>query len=1325
MVIEMQTYFRRLACIAALVVAGTLCLCGVAGAQSPPAVTTGSVIPIQHPLYGQVYRFVYWKGYILALDTSNSALYQMSPGSTTFTTIYTGTNTTPMGKASSYWTEDMTIDNEGNLYLGQRYGTPPMFWRVPFSTSDKTWHLSVNNAWGPTIQDNNGTNLVGQGSSTLAFLDSGNGDGSGTLYWQTEVAPNAIYKETVDGSGNPSGPAQLIVSGLLVNDGKLAVDANGNLYFVESPGCSGSSCRVPGVLVIPAGTTGLTTGEASLTNLIPPSYTATNKFNGVSLDAAGNMYLTSASDSYGGTFNGEFMIPNSCGNSQADVTNPATCYDWNNASYISPVGSNNPLMVDPRGFLWIPEYQDWSFPGSGVYGGADQGTTCEGACNFVVWALGQDNLGASAVGTASATGTVFVNFNKPETLSSIGFAQPGSGSDFATTATNPYPNSAAATPTQACATAGATPYQAQTTCPVWVTMTPRTVGNVSGKLALTDSNGAISGSAAYLGGVGQGPMAALMGIAGQTAMATGLSTPAQVAVDTQGNVYVADPGLGKVLMFAAGSSGVAGTAIGTGLNKPTGVAVDGAGDVYIGDSGKIFEIPFVNGALNTAGQMTLFTTGQVKSDNAPNFNKLLLGNHLNLAVDALGDVFVADADNQQVVEIGNTLTGPMQNGYTVVASGFTAPSAVAVDNSGDIFAADGANLYEINPWSWQAPLTTPLDSSLSGVTGLAVEPSGSVIVAQANGILRIPSLGGTLTPADAVVIDAVQTAPQGVAIDNQGNLYVSDMTGGTPNLFDLNTTTNAAYAFGQIGAYIPYELDVSVYNVGNEALSMTADPTFGGTDSGDFSLTQPSLSQCDTSGVTTTEAGFSCAFGLQLDAFGTGARSGSMSITSSAANGSLTANFTATSLLTLEPTAATLSLSPTATAFPGSTVATVTITQAPVNGNSPTTNVPDGAVTVTVTSAVRGSTQPPIVFKGQASGTATSTTATIPLSGLPGGKYNVKAQYRGNANYGGAAATTTLTVSQALPKMSAGTPTGIQPDQFNQVYYVGQGSTSTVSVAVTSALSPQPTGTITFMNGNAVADPTQGKNGAEPIVGGAPVSFSLSNLPVGTYSLTAVYSGDSNYAADTSAPITFQIVSSNGAVLITGNPTAVSTAPGTPVSSTLTLESLVAFSAAGQGSINITCDNATLPRYSECTFNNPQPQLCPPVQAGGASACGFPSVTTSVVTISTNIPVNVGMLNTDSSPFALAGIFGLGLLGLGLRKRRLISRGLFNLVCLGVLLGGAVFGFTGCTNSGYTHTPPAPHYVTPAGTYNVTIMVTDAGSNTQDSLPFTLPVTIK
>jgi hypothetical protein len=88
-----------------------------------------------------------------------------------------------------------------------------------------------------------------------------------------------------------------------------------------------------------------------------------------------------------------------------------------------------------------------------------------------------------------------------------------------------------------------------------------------------------------------------------------------------------------------------------------------------------------------------------------------------------------------------------------------------------------------------------------------------------------------------------------------------------------------------------------------------------------------------------------------------------------------------------------------------------------------------------------------------------------------------------------------------------------------------------------------------------------------------------------------------------------------------------------------------------------------------------------------------------------------------------AGAFGLGLLGIVLQKRRKF-RSAIGTVCLLLVFSCAMIGFTGCTNSGFTKTPPAPHVTTPPGTYNVQVIGTDPRQGVV-TLPFTIQFTVK
>ena len=137
----------------------------------------------------------------------------------------------------------------------------------------------------------------------------------------------------------------------------------------------------------------------------------------------------------------------------------------------------------------------------------------------------------------------------------------------------------------------------------------------------------------------------------------------------------------------------------------------------------------------------------------------------------------------------------------------------------------------------------------------------------------------------------------------------------------------------------------------------------------------------------------------------------------------------------------------------------------------------------------------------------------------------------------------------------------------------------------------------------------------------------------------------------------------------------------------------------------------TVPQYSECTFDVPQVAI-------NANGTG-----TSTLTLSTNLPVNVGSVRTQSPPFFYAGLFGLGCLGLTFRRR--LRYGSIRTLRLLFLLTAAAMGAIGCTNSGYSTPPPSPHVTTPSGMYNVRLYATGAKDGAVKSLPFTVQVTVQ
>jgi hypothetical protein len=835
-------------------------------------------------------------------------------------------------------------------------------------------------------------------------------------------------------------------------------------------------------------------------------------------------------------------------------------------------------------------------------------------------------------------------------------------------------------------------------------------------------------------------------------LASGLKTPAQVASDALGDTWVADPGNKQVLYFPAGSIGAPGTSVGTGLSAPTGVAVDGSGDVYIADKGKVVEIPCVasTGSANgcTYGTQTTLATG--------------LGSNLNLAVDGGGNAYVADPQNQRVVKIPNSIQSDLINnineagtgGSTVitVGSGFTAPSAVAVDTFGDVYVADSGNLWEVTVPPQSQAIEFPGVLS-DNVTGLAVDASGSVIAAQSGGLYRVPAFSGAIQTTSAGPLDnSVDvpsssttevtatgiTSPSSVAVDQTGNLYVTDMTNG-PNLYQLNVNGFVNFGVGLVPEQ-PNESDVSLVNIGNTPLTVTgAEPPIsftGGTAAQDmyFSIQSPTGAgtACDPAGATPVAPGESCTLGAFFTppaASGTGSilYSGfTMSVPSNAVNiagGTVSANLQGTALAGLEPTQTGVQVNLTSPTFPGSGSVVVTVTPEPSSTANYPNAIPYGTVTLQLACATTGCTQATIeqtvtITTGGTAGAALNYTFTV--ANILGGPYNVTAAYSGNVSQllQKSSGTGTFTVQPAPPVITLSEPSGVTPNPTNGVNYVLYQGQTTITANVSSTLGT-PTGTVTIMNGTQVL-------GTATYSSGQNWTFALGSLPQGTYGVTAVYSGDQNFATINSAPaVNFQVIAPS--VLLTASPATISTKAGTPVAATITISSLVGF-AATTGA-NITCEVApqdTVPSYAECTFSNPQPEICAPTATNGCQ----PS--TTVVTLSSNIPVNipttssnVPMDRSHSSPLLPACAFGLGLLGLALRRKDIFNRYLLNVICLVLLLAGTVIGMTSCTNSSYSNPPKVPHYTTPSGSYNMSIQVSNPSTGEVESLPFTIGVTIQ
>ena len=274
----------------------------------------------------------------------------------------------------------------------------------------------------------------------------------------------------------------------------------------------------------------------------------------------------------------------------------------------------------------------------------------------------------------------------------------------------------------------------------------------------------------------------LAGEAGNPGSADGIGRAARfhnpngVAVDSTGNVYVADWGNqtirkvtpAGVVTTLAGLAGSSGSADGQGSTArffhPSGLAVGPAGNLYVADAGNhTIRLVTPAGTVTTLAGMA----GSPGSADGPGSAAQFCDPH-DVAVDRAGNVFVADTGNQRIRKVTTagtveTIAGPTGSPWdrvgwsdgTAQEARFNYPWSVAVDHAGNVFVADRDNdtIRKVTP---AGMVTTFAGTAQIGWTNVGTAT-----------YYRLPGRDGTGT--------AVQFgAPSGVALDNAGNLYVAD-----------------------------------------------------------------------------------------------------------------------------------------------------------------------------------------------------------------------------------------------------------------------------------------------------------------------------------------------------------------------------------------------------------------------------------------------------------------------------------------------------------------------------------------------------------------------
>jgi sugar lactone lactonase YvrE len=878
--------------------------------------------------------------------------------------------------------------------------------------------------------------LPGEYGYYLQFIDVAI-DGSGNMYTLSQYTggsgatyangQNMIVEWTAS-NGNHT----LLADNLPGNGGaEIAVDKAGDVYYVDSTSRSTIQYMAAGVTSVTAGTT--------TNNSLPATFgSGFTHPTGVSVDASGNVYVTDEVAISGSSSNRIVEFPSI--NGTVSAANQYTISNELSTGFSNLTNTNN------------NEYGPSTGVGVDGYGNLYYAGAYPNSLNEAI--IGKATFGAQAINTTSGSQTLNLSFTSTVTFGSLSVSGP-----FAASAT----------------TCAAQQYTTDSICTVSVTYTPTVVGPQSGTLRALDNSGNTLGSLA-LSGSGT---AALLNVDPGTETAIGSTwvAPNAIAVDAQGNTYIAD----GTSIYKAPAGGGAPVAVVTGLSSPTAVAVDVAGDVYIADTGtstnQVVRVPYANSAY---GAPVVLVSG--------------LSGPSGLALDAQGNLYVADSGNARVLLLsssGDQGTGSLSS---TVNGTFTTPVAVAVDNLGNLYVSDAGTKKVI-----QIKLATSAQTTiLSGLTtpvGVAVDGAGSLFAADsgAGTITRVPNSSSVLnTGAESNIAAALATPiahPKSIAFNGSGVLYVADATDASVTKVDR---TVGVVNFGSVDENTTSpQMTAAVSNGGTAAVTLGT-PYFisSGTDAADFA---ESSSTCSDGGVGPT--GATCDVAAKFTPGALGALTASWTLQSNAVN-SPVITLKGTGVVNLISTSLGLAVTaPVGMPVYGQSV-TVTATVTPGTG-------PTGNVTFFVDSIQQTPNQ-----------TLSGGAASITLAGLAGGAHTVSATYNGDSTYAASNNTLPVTVNPAPTATSAVSITSSLPLGSNPISAT-VGTSLTFTTTVTPSVAGSLLGTVTFYNGvTSLATGvvvTQSGNGA------GLATFTTSALTAATYNVTATYIGDTDNATSTSA----------------------------------------------------------------------------------------------------------------------------------------------------------------------------------------------------------------
>ena len=730
---------------------------------------------------------------------------------------------------------------------------------------------------------------------------------------------------------------------------------------------------------------------------------------------------------------------------------------------------------------------------------------------------GPVNFGPVALGSTSST--VILSFYAPTTttISSVLVTTDGSSSqDFVLVSQN-------------CV---GTLLQFET-CNITLAFSPLQIGLRKGALSIIEGNGSV-GNRTFLHGVGLGPQL-LLGPVSATAMAavSPLSpssfTPTAAVYDGAGDLYFNDIANGRILeQTFGGTLSTVANLVGAAQSAMT---ISGDGTLYISSP----STQSIN-AISPTGVLSTLST-----------SPLPLTHPTGVAADSLGYLYIADSLANQIIRVALDGSGSIVVPITGLTTPLSGPTGLTLDNTNLYIADSGNNRIVVLSFSTGVATVLNPGGGLSNPTGIAVDASGTIIVANtgAGNILQVTPSGTVFSfPIAAGITTA--TTPRAIALKPNGDLLSADSTLGLVTITRNNPTINFPTptkidTFDATDGYATLTLQ----NSGNQPVQLTGatDPTFTNPA---FALgtTGTCASLPSTSGTPVLPTSTVCTYTVGFTPTLVGPNVAVFSVNGTATGTS--APISATAQLTASAISNVTSLQVVASPSVTSQGVPVGFTVTALVGTAVATDFL-GTVTFTTTDSTG-------IFLSGVSYAFTAADAGIhTFPAATGAQFNQVGVFTISALTGSLTGISNAVTVTNMPQIAL--TSSINPS------FVNQQTTLTATLqAPAGSNAPTPTGMVTFMSGTSTL-------GTAPLVNGQ-ATFLAGFSTAGTYSLTAVYAGNSTYLTATSSAVS-QVVGNYAA-----QATLTSSSNPAFVNTTFNLTATVT-AVAGQGTTPIPTGSVT------------------------------------------------------------------------------------------------------------------------------------------------------